>query len=341
MNEADPVLLQAMIVATRLVGSWIDDVSPVGGGRNARVYCVRCQDRSYALKHYPRRQDDPRDGLMAELSALQLMLDAGIETVPRAITADREHDFLLLSWIDGAHVGEPSAEDVDAASRFLDNVQALSFRPDAASLPEAAEACLSGAEIERQILRRLQPLQRDCLQEPSLQEFLDRDFAPALQSLLEEAKGELRAAGLDFDRTLPLDRRRLIPADFGFHNTLRLADGSLVFLDFEYFGWDDPAKLTADFLLHPGMELPLVLKERFRSAALRRYGEDAAFAARLSALTPLFGLRWVLILLNEFVPERWRRRVEAGTKAGWSEAKAEQLMRARQLLERLRAGKTE
>jgi hypothetical protein len=277
---------------------------------------------------------------LAELSALRLMLDAGIATVPHAIAADREHDFLLLNWIDGAPVGEPSAEDLDAASSFLDNVQALSFRPDTASMPEAAEACLSGAEIERQIRRRFEHLQQVGAQEPALQEFLDDDVAPALQSLLEEAKGELAVAGLEFDRTLPLACRRLIPADFGFHNALRLADGSLIFLDFEYFGWDDPAKLTADFLLHPGMALPLILKERFRSAALRRYGEDAAFAARLSALTPLFGLRWVLILLNEFVPERWRRRVEAGTKTSWSEAKAEQLMRARQLLERLGAGKT-
>jgi len=29
----------------------------------------------------------------------------------------------------------------------------------------------------------------------------------------------------------------------------------IIFLDFEYFGWDDPAKMIVDFLLHPAMNL--------------------------------------------------------------------------------------
>ena len=47
---------------------------------------------------------------------------------------------------------------------------------------------------------------------------------------------------------------------------------------------------------------------------------------------PLFGLRWVLILLNEFIPERWQRRVLAGDTGSWAEAKARQLSRAREFL---------
>src|ERR1700680_1391707 len=46
------------------------------------------------------------------------------------------------------------------------------------------------------------------------------------------------AAGLAFDAELPQEWRSLVPSDFGFHNSLRRPDGSLAFLDFEYFGWD-------------------------------------------------------------------------------------------------------
>jgi hypothetical protein len=46
-------------------------------------------------------------------------------------------------------------------------------------------------------------------------------------------------------------------------------------------------------------------------------------------------MRWVLILLNEFLPERWRQRVAAGETAPWTQAKARQLARARDLLARL------
>ena len=53
-------------------------------------------------------------------------------------------------------------------------------------------------------------------------------------------------------------------------------------------------------------------RARLRNSAARLYGRDPVFARRLAAYLPLFGLRWVLIMLNEFIPERWRRRVLAG-----------------------------
>ena len=143
------------------------------------------------------------------------------------------------------------------------------------------------------------------------------------------------AHGLEFSRALPKEQRSLVPADFGFHNCLRGADGTLVFLDFEYFGWDDPVKVTADTLLHPGVPMEGGERERFRNVALEIYGEDEHFAARLSALYPLFGLRWGLILLNEFLPQRWRLRSAAGEAESWSAAKARQLARAREFVARI------
>ena len=139
------------------------------------------------------------------------------------------------------------------------------------------------------------------------------------------AKVKIGAADLDFADDLPQEWRSLVPSDFGFHNSLRRKDGSLAFVDFEYFGWDDPVKLTADFMLHPGSILAPQQRRRFRQAAESLYREDPTFAARLGAYLPLFALRWVLILLNEFIPERWQRRVLAGANENWSEAKATQL----------------
>ena len=103
------------------------------------------------------------------------------------------------------------------------------------------------------------------------------------------------------------------PSDFGFHNAVRDRDGDLVFLDFEYFGWDDPVKLALDFELHPGMTLSESLRARWQDGLAEIFqGDDPAWSARVAAWRPLLGLRWTLILLNEFLPERWRHRVEAG-----------------------------
>lgn len=332
VDATDLGLLQASEVARGLVGGAVEVSRFATGGRNSRIWRVRSGDREYALKQYPPRQDDPRDRLSTEVGALRLMERYHIDTVPRVIGIDGEHGYALLSWIDGGDVTAVGDADIDAAVAFLAATHALRATPWAMEQPPAAEACLCGSEIERQIEERARRLTREAAADRELVEFIDRSVAPAMALWCREARGLVAAASLDFSAELPQEWRSLVPSDFGFHNSLRRNDGSLAFLDFEYFGWDDPVKLTADILLHPGRTLLPPQRQRFRKGAERLYGGDPAFARRLEAYLPLFGLRWVLILLNEFIPERWRRRVLAGDTESWSDAKARQLSRAQEFL---------
>jgi hypothetical protein len=103
----------------------------------------------------------------------------------------------------------------------------------------------------------------------------------------------------------------LSSSDFGFHNCLKGNDASLTFLDFDYFGWDDPVKLTADFIWHPALNLNTELKEKWQEAMLGIFSDDLHFENRLNAAMPLYGLRWAMIVLNEFLPEFAKRRREA------------------------------
>lgn len=335
MDMADPARLAAGEAACALLGASASVEPVTGSGRNSRIWRVQASNGPFALKQYPPRRDDPRDRLGTEVGALHLMQRGAIESVPRVIAADPQRGFVLMTWIEGDAVDGVSDADIDAAGAFLSAVHALRRDSAAARQPHASEACLSGAEIERQLrtrlahLLRLPPAETECLG------FLEGDFAPSLDTLLGRAKERMQAAGLDFAAELPQEGRSLVPADFGFHNALRRADGSLAFIDFEYFGWDDPVKLTADILLHPGVPLALPQYRRFRSVAERLYGSDRTFAHRLETLLPLFGLRWVLILLNEFLPERWERRVLAGATEDWEIAKARQLAKAGALLARI------
>ncbi len=159
---------------------------------------------------------------------------------------------------------------------------------------------------------------RSLQEEKQLIEFLDEAVAPQFARRLAEARTLLAAASLDFAAELPQEWRSLVPSDFGFHNSLRREDGSLAFVDFEYFGWDDPVKLTADILLHPGRPLARAAASTFSAGGgARSTARTDRSRGGSTAYLPLFGLRWVLILLNEFIPERWQRRVLAGdTKAG-------------------------
>jgi hypothetical protein len=296
------------------------EVAPVPTGRNSRIFHVRAREGEYALKQYP---DDPRDRLGTEVGALRLM--AGL-AVPRVKAVDRRRGCVLLGWIDGVPVDDVGDADVDAGVAFLSAVHALRNRDDAAEQPAATEACLSGAEILRQIEARLARLRGTG--DAELVDFLDRDVVPAFARSRADARAAV-ASRLDFAADIPHQWQSLVPSDFGYHNCLRRPDGSLAFVDFEYFGWDDPVKLVADILLHPGRPLGLPQRRRFRAAAGHLY-DDPLFVPRLAAYLPLFGLRWVLILLNEFVPELWSRRMRAGES--WNDAKARQLLAARQFL---------
>jgi hypothetical protein len=255
-----------------------------------------------------------------------------INTVPRVLGVDSGRGYALLTWIDGSDVSDVGQAEIDAAIGFLSAVHGLRGTPCAAIQPMAAEACLCGGDIDRQIKERLVRLQEAGANERELMEFLDRSFSPLFLRAIGEARAAVAAVGLDFTAELPQEWRSLVPSDFGFHNSLRRSDGSLVFFDFEYFGWDDPVKLTADILLHPGRALLPAQRKRFRLAATELYSNDPQFARRLSSYQLLFGLRWVLILLNEFIPERWQRRVLAGDAGSWSDAKVRQLSLARDFL---------
>jgi hypothetical protein len=333
LRAIDEGLAQATEVARALVGSAVELNRILGGGRNSRIWQVQSSAGVFALKQYPPRRNDLRARLSTEVGALRLLERHRIDTVPRVVAVDEQRGYVLLSWIDGGDVVEIGDADIDAAVEFLGAVHGLRTSPCSAAQPLAAEACLSGREILRQVAERLAKLRAVTSREEELIDFIDNYLAPHFADWSASARALAAEAELDFDGELPQEWRSLVPSDFGFHNSLRRSDGSLAFVDFEYFGWDDPVKMTADILLHPGRTLPSAQRSHFRQAAKRLYGgDDPAFALRLSAYLPLFGCRWALIMLNEFIPEVWQRRTLAGEPGGWSEAKTRQLARARDFL---------
>jgi hypothetical protein len=329
--RADPCLDRTREAARALVGERIRSMRKIAGGRNSRVFRVETAGTVYALKQYPARADDPRDRLGTEAAALELMRKHGIDRIPRLLALDRQRGSALLSWIDGLPMTSVGEADIEAAAAFLALLHALRASADFPSHHLASEACLSGAEIVRQIETRLARLRMLPAAETALHAFLERTFAPALRAIMHRVDTRCAQTGIGLNEALPFADRSLVPSDFGFHNSLRAPDGSLVFLDFEYFGWDDPVKVTADCMLHPGIPLPAPLRRRLRAAAERLYGEDPRFARRLAAYYQLFGLRWVLILLNDFLPNRGPSGLP-GAADSWQSVKLRQLAKACEFL---------
>jgi hypothetical protein len=318
-------------IAARLAGAPVRALAPARPGGNNRLFRVETAGgEPFALKTYLRQASDPRDRLGTEFMALEFLHRHGITCVPRPIAADAAAGCALHEWIEG----EPPAADREALAAALALLGALDRvrdAPDAARLPLASEACLSAGELVAQIERRAAALTAVAGAHPELAAFLRR-FRHALDTAIAEARESYARAGIAFDAPIDPERRRLCPSDFGFHNALVRGDGTVIFLDFEYFGWDDPVKVTSDFVLHPGMQLTAEQRHRFVLGATDIFAADPSFAHRLDACLPLYALRWTMILLNEYLPDRWQRRVLAGFRGERSLVLRRQLDKADAML---------
>jgi hypothetical protein len=294
--------------------SEVRKVERIGGGRNSRVFRLICADgHTFVAKTFHSHASDPRDRLGVEFKGLRFMWDHGIRDIPRALASDPIHGFSIYEYVPGRPVDlvKIGVEDIDHAADFLIRLERLKTEADAAGLPPASEAFFSVAEIIGNIEYRLQKLlgvREDDILGAELHIFLRNKFNPLFDRMKTRSQKRLAADGYSTDYQLPVSERTLSPSDFGFHNALRKPDGGLVFLDFEYFGWDDPAKMISDFMLHPAMELSGDLSRRFLKQIVAHFGDSGRLLNRLKAVYPLFGLKWLLILLNEFIPADLARR---------------------------------
>lgn len=326
---------EIIAAAEALSGAQVTTAKPLHGGANNRVYKVETQTGPFALKVYPHLAEDLRDRLGAEFDGLTFLNSHNINGVPKAIACDRNGGLGLYEWIEGEAIVAPGVDDIDAAADFVQKLKVLSQDVSAIKLPLASEACLSGAEIVSQIKGRLDHL-GSVGEDQDQKNFLEIEFVPFFEKAVSRARNGYQQAGWNFDSDIVQDQRTLSPSDFGFHNALKVPSGEVVFIDFEYFGWDDPVRLVADFILHPGMTLNQATKNRFARRSFTILADDDNFRLRLDLLFPLVGLRWAMILLNEFIPERWRRRSLAGAGEDMAVAQMKQLEKAHRLLKSLK-----
>jgi hypothetical protein len=308
----------------------------VGGGRNSRIYRLyHANSPSYALKVYFRQAGDARDRLGTEYNSLSFLWSYGVRNIPQPLTHYEEADIALYEYIEGAKI-EPqtiSVEDIDTAVDFITRLQLLKEYKVAQQLSPASEAYFSVESIYNNIQQRVNRLiegQHEQNADPALTEFLDQELLPTLDAVIRWSDTQD-----NWHQKIETERCILSPSDFGFHNTIRRED-ELVFLDFEYFGWDIPGKFISDFLLHPAMNLNTSLSRHFAGRMIENCSDPDWLIDHVKSVYPLFAIKWCLICLNEFLPEHRRRRTfAAGANQDWDIVRTEQLSKARYIIHRI------
>ena len=285
----------------------------LAGGRNNRVFRMKVSGRSFLLKDYFVHPHDRRDRLGHEFSFLQYARDLGLRCVPRPIMADTEHHAALYEFIDGDKVKayDLCKSDIDQAIQFVLTLNGHNTSGTAMNLPIASEACFSIGEhlinIERRLnrLRYIEP--HDAIRQEAL-DFMNHQLIPYWKMIKHDIAEGLGQGKTNTDDVLGCGERCLSPSDFGFHNALRTGDGELFFIDFEYAGWDDPAKLICDFFCQPDVTVSMDFMPRFAQGVASLFTRPEALLKRVCLVYPLFVIKWCCIMLNEFLPEGYARR---------------------------------
>ncbi len=332
----DTLSTEALVsIASGLAGTPIMHLTLAANGGNSRIYRAETASKTYALKYYAATIPGTRNRLMCEVAALQFFARHHMPCVPKFHGS--EDRVALVDWMEGSSPSCISLADADKTVDFLMRFPKLSLMPDAAPFGLAAEACLSLGELQTQINRRVARLREVAAQESALHVFLEGPFAAYHAQYTAHAEAAWVAQGWALTRELPRTEQCLVPGDYGFHNVLKAKDGALTFIDFEYFGWDDPVKLVADTLLHPGYHLMPEVLQHMHVRMLKVFSNDPTFIMRFDVLMPLFSLRWALILCNEFLIEKRVNRafaadIATGDGAEWTRRKEVQLIKAQAML---------
>lgn len=302
---------------TALLGQTPAAVLPCAGGGNNRVLRVEAGGNTYLAKYYFQSAEDTRRRMENEWAFLSYAAKAGVPAVPRPIARDDDAGLAIYSFLPG-RVPLPDQIDEDAVAQAGALIANLNRHKELArDLADASESCFSAPAHVALLEARMQRL---------------APYGDAIGTIYRDMQAAFTkcTSGLDYPPVAKA-QRILSPSDFGFHNSLRDAQGRFSFIDFEYAGWDDPAKLLCDFLLHPGVSVDAALLPHLL-ASMESVDVDLPRARRL---WPLLALRWCCIILSVFVPEHAARRRFADS--AWDEraAQTKQLAKARLMLQKL------
>jgi len=332
-------------VVRRMVDREPASMALMGGGRNNRVYRVDYEDGSKHLaKFYPQESSGSRDRLASEINSLGFLWKSQVRCIPQPVSADEQAKCGIFEYIDGTGIDSTraTAADVDQTIEFVKTLNRLHGSALLADLPLASDACFSFQDLKQTIDRRYGSLEEISEERPQIEalaEFLRDEFFPCYQSVLKSITASADARGLGMADVLGPQERTLSPSDFGFHNAIKRPNGQIVFIDFEYFGWDDPAKMISDYLLHPAQDLNEDLRQRFFDGCLDSFADWPGVSSRMDLVYPLCGLKWCLLLLNEFLPRYIETREHAhGANLDVANLQSEQLAKSQRMLARVKAG---
>jgi len=290
-------------------------VRQLGAGHRHGVFLFVHGDRRAVLKVHEPAVPGRRDAFAHEMLMHSFYAAQTGDAVSALLAHDEACRAIFFDHVKGEAVAGVDEGDLKHLAMFLveSNAPHILERARLHGVPMASESGSCTSDHWKCAVDRL-----DALLGASRTDDVTSEMHDFLRSEVQPVLGALKPP--DGSAVLPC----LSPSDFGFHNVLRRDDGSLCFLDFEHGGWDDPAKLVADFILQPEMPLCAEAAECF----LEVLGESKPFGGdireRVREALAIQKCKWTMIIVNVFARAGVSSQIKAAklakAKCYWQDA---------------------
>ena len=315
-------------------------ITPASIGGNNRLFKVETNTGVYAVKQYFRHEQDQRNRLASEYAFLAYAGKAAAEYVPQAYACDQPSGLALYEYLDGSPISHDELDwnYLEQAVAFFCKLNQPTARQQLTQLPKASEACFSIAEHLGLIDARLNRIRTALSTTKTTNQLAICSFLDALETYWIDLNNRVRALATEagqLEQTLDEQHCCISPSDFGFHNALLLPGKQIKFIDFEYAGLDDPAKMVGDFFAQLAVPVPGKYYTRFVQECMQVLPDAEKLVVRASWLRPVYQVKWCCIALNVFLPEHMARRKFANPNLDEKHLKQIQLHKAEIILKTL------
>lgn len=275
----------------------------LSGGINNLVYSCGLLDKSWIIKGYKKPVDNGRDHMKAEIEFLNYSNIVASEFTPRLYHVDPFRHCVVLEFIKGSSflshvpITNKSLHDANKFLYLLNHDVNLARK--SLSQP-AADGFLKLTEHLQNVSQRLNEMDFEhlpsAIKDESIKIFkiLTTEFSDIENSLMSSIDSS------EINNSISPQVLCISPSDFGFHNAIQ-TPSMVKFFDFEFAGWDDPAKTLLDFILQP--RLPIKLNTSPLFSSLQPF-QTLDLNNRCTILAPLMRFKWYCIILAFMRPIR-------------------------------------
>jgi len=274
-------------------------IKRINGGINNPTYLVSNHKLKLVLKYIKKYDDSKFDRFKAEKQFYKLMENIGNKNTPKLVEYFDNERILILEHIESDLNSQFPLINDKAINDCINFIHDINKNKNVAKIliqQKAADYYNSITGHIDNINLRLLTFEFNHLPE---------EYQNNAKELLKKIKnkwGIIRIETLEFIKNNPnqnfISENLLIisPSDFGFHNILTNHNNSY-FIDFEFSGWDDPAKLYCDFILQPKFKIPNYYHQHLKQNFINMEYLDK-YERRINILYELLKFKWIIIKFN-------------------------------------------